>query len=630
MSLALGQSPHQGEPFPEKVVRFRLWQRLEHWLLAASFMGLLVTGLPQKFDQTEASLWVVNALGGIDNVRSLHRVLASVFAAESVLYMGEVGLDLFRRRFRPSMVITLQDFRDAFNMLRYSVGLIPERPQFDRYDYRQKFEYWGIVFGAVIMIATGLVLWFPTYATQALPGQLVPAAKEMHSGEALLALLVIVIWHFYDVVLSPSVFPLDTAMVTGFISRERLHEEHPREYMRLVQSRALAAAQAAGQQPRLPPAWGGPAPASLAGVVRRRLHLRVMLLVAIGMAGVVAALTVSAILPVNQSIDRTLDERRALARITALQVDFVVQQGMQTLEGATLSEGFDMGDADPGAEQRALRRALTGSVFSRVYLTDARGQVVGTEPPVDSMSGLDFAAFSPEAKLVLEGGRSSVSGLSSAVSDGAPVVSLVAPVLDSGGAAAGLIAGDISLGGSALIDIVRPGALGSTGYAQIVDSRGNVLASTREGQLLARSDHEGQIASLIEQGRTTSGTCHDCHGPAGREERRTDVMAFAPLDAAPWGVLIRQSEDEALAPARELRERVVMFGVPAFIVVLLLAWVTARSVLRPIGVLTTAAHRIAAGDLSQPVPALGKDEGGGLARAFETMRLRLKQSMEGS
>jgi signal transduction histidine kinase len=106
-------------------------------------------------------------------------------------------------------------------------------------------------------------------------------------------------------------------------------------------------------------------------------------------------------------------------------------------------------------------------------------------------------------------------------------------------------------------------------------------------------------------------------------------MAFAPLDTAPWAVLIRQSEREALAPARSLRQRALLFGVPAFLVALLFAWVTARSVLRPIGVLTTAARRIAAGDLSQPVPDLGKDEVGGLARTFEAMRLRLKQSLEG-
>jgi signal transduction histidine kinase len=353
-----------------------------------------------------------------------------------------------------------------------------------------------------------------------------------------------------------------------------------------------------------------------------------MILVAIGMAGVLIALTVSALVPVNQSIDRTLDERRGLAVITARQADYVVRQGLQVLEEATLSEGFDPGDADPAPERIALRRALSNSVFSRVYLTDASGETMWTEPPLDSMLGLDFTAFSPDARLVLNNMKPSVSGLSSAVADGEPVVTIVAPVSNGGGSAIGLIAGDIALGGNDLAEIVQPAALGDTGYAQIVDSRGNVLASTRPDQLMERSDHEGQIASLIEEGRAASGTCHECHGAAGQQERQTDVMAFAPLDTAPWAVLIRQSEAEALAPARTLRQRALLFGVPAFLVALLFAWVTARSVLRPIGVLTGAARRIAAGDLSQPVPDLGKDEVGGLARTFEVMRLRLRQSLE--
>ncbi|MDP2675634.1 MAG: cache domain-containing protein, partial [Dehalococcoidia bacterium] len=491
---------------------------------------------------------------------------------------------------------------------------------------------------ASIDAVTGLTLWFPTYVAQLLPGQLVPAAKEMHSGEALLALLVIVVWHFYDVALSPSVFPLDTGMITGVISRERLHEEHPREYTRLA--RAADAARLAEGAPRQLPPPGGPLAAGprtggyspeapWAGVVRRRLHLRVMILVAIGMAGVLVALTMSALLPVNRSIDRTLDERRGLALITARQADFVVRQGLQVLEEAALSEGFDLRDPDPAPERSALRRALSSSVFSRVYLTNAEGDVLWTEPPLDSMRGLNFAAFSSDARLVLNNRKPSVSGLSSAVADGGPVVSIVAPVADAGGSAIGLIAGDISLDGSELAEIVQPVALGETGYAQIVDSRGNVLASTRPEQLLERSDHEGQIASLIDEGRATSGTCHECHGAAGQQERKTDVMAFAPLNTAPWAVLIRQSEKEALAPARALRQRALLFGVPAFLVALLFAWVTARSVLRPIGVLTTAARRIAGGDLSQPVPDLGKDEVGGLARTFEAMRVRLKQSLEG-
>src|SRR3990170_2255493 len=225
----LDQAAEQAREAPrvEKYVRFNAWQRFEHWLLAACFVALVLTGLPQKFDDAALSVRIINALGGIDSARFLHRILASIFVSLSLAHAAEIGLSILSRRFRPTMVITFQDFRDAFDMLRYSVGLIPEKPQFDRYDFRQKYEYWGILFGALIMIATGLALWFPTYVTRLLPGELVPAAKEMHSGEALLAMLVVVVWHLYDVVLNPSVFPLDTAMITGKISRERIREEHP-------------------------------------------------------------------------------------------------------------------------------------------------------------------------------------------------------------------------------------------------------------------------------------------------------------------------------------------------------------------------------------------------------------------
>ncbi len=104
--------------------------------------------------------------------------------------------------------------------------------------------------------------------------------------------------------------------------------------------------------------------------------------------------------------------------------------------------------------------------------------------------------------------------------------------------------------------------------------------------------------------------------------------AFAPIASAPWGVLIRQSEGEALAPARQLEDRAVWFGVPAFFLALLFAWATVRSVVGPVNALTVAAQKVASGDLSQPVPNMGNDEIGRLARTFEGMRVRLKDALE--
>jgi cytochrome b subunit of formate dehydrogenase len=108
-----------------------------------------------------------------------------------------------------------------------------KHPQYDRYDYKQKFEYWGLVAGNIIMVATGFILFFPAETAAFLPGQIIPAAKVAHSNEGLMAFLVITIWHIFNAHLNPDVFPFDGSMFTGKISRERMLHEHPLELARI-------------------------------------------------------------------------------------------------------------------------------------------------------------------------------------------------------------------------------------------------------------------------------------------------------------------------------------------------------------------------------------------------------------
>jgi hypothetical protein len=82
---------------------------------------------------------------------------------------------------------------------------------------------------------TGLVLMFPEAFTRFLPGEVVYAAKAAHGLEALLAILSIVGWHMYNTHLAEGMFPVDTTIFTGKISMERMLEEHPLEYQRLVE-----------------------------------------------------------------------------------------------------------------------------------------------------------------------------------------------------------------------------------------------------------------------------------------------------------------------------------------------------------------------------------------------------------
>lgn len=218
---------------PDWITRFGLSQRVQHAVLVVGFVILVITGLPQKYSDWPLATWTISQLGGIDNARFVHRSAAVVFILLAGYHILELGWSAVRGRLRPTMVPNLKDAMDAMTTLRYSLGLVSSPPRFDRYEYRQKFEYWGVIFGTTLMVITGLILWFPAIATKGLPGELVPAAREAHGGEATLSLLTIVIWHLYSVLLSPGAFPGDLSIFTGRISRERMEEEHPLEYARL-------------------------------------------------------------------------------------------------------------------------------------------------------------------------------------------------------------------------------------------------------------------------------------------------------------------------------------------------------------------------------------------------------------
>jgi len=366
------------------------------------------------------------------------------------------------------------------------------------------------------------------------------------------------------------------------------------------------------------------------GVARRSLLWRVLLLVAIGMGAILGAFSASSLLAVNGSKDRMLEERRNLAEVTAGHVDYVVQQSLKSLDDVSFAEGFDLEDESLVAEQQALRRAYFGSIFSAgVYLTDGTGRVIVAEPSWADRTGVSIAER-PYVRVSLATGRPGVSGTIVSALDQGPAVSMVVPLKNRSGQIVGLLGGDIRVNDGQLSTIIRPSAVGETSYVQIVDDSGSILASTQLAQVLQQSDHADQMASLIRSRQSASRGCHSCHERAtgsGQNQGR-EVMAFAPVKSAPWGVLIRQAQDEALAPSEQLTQRAIWLGVPAFAVALLFAWATVRSIVRPVSALRLTADRLASGDLSQPVPAMGKDEIGGLARAFESMRVRLKYALE--
>ena len=227
--------PEQAAPVPASqpatLTRFSVWQRLEHALLLVSFTTLAVTGLPQKFAATPISQFVIGLFGGIESIRGVHRAAAIVLMALSIYHVVAVLYRVVVRRASLSMFPVIDDFKHFVHDVLFYLGRRKHRAYYGRYSYAEKVEYLAVVWGTLIMALTGFMMWNPIATAQLLPGETIPAAKVAHGGEALLAVLAIILWHFYNV----HIRHFNKSIFTGTLSREEMKHEHPAE-LALIES----------------------------------------------------------------------------------------------------------------------------------------------------------------------------------------------------------------------------------------------------------------------------------------------------------------------------------------------------------------------------------------------------------
>ena len=207
---------------PRIVVRMTRNQRIQHFLLFVSFFTLVITGFALKYPVAATRFIFVNEIG-----RSyLHRLAGCLMIVVSLYHIIYLAFYRDGRRMLMDMLPELKDATDMVDVFAYYLGFSARKPQFKRFNYAEKMEYWALVWGTFVMALTGLMAWFKVIFASAVPRWWIDVAITVHFYEAILATLAIIVWHFYQVILDPDTYPLNFAFLDGKMSVEHYQEEH--------------------------------------------------------------------------------------------------------------------------------------------------------------------------------------------------------------------------------------------------------------------------------------------------------------------------------------------------------------------------------------------------------------------
>ncbi len=352
------------------------------------------------------------------------------------------------------------------------------------------------------------------------------------------------------------------------------------------------------------------------------LGAKMALLVVIGCLSLIGLFGYLGTAALDENVQRTLHERVVLAQTTARHVDATLSIIESILTESATQDCWCDPERAPFALLNTSRRL--NFLASRVFLLDRAGRVLAANPPLTSTVSFDqFAALT----AALDGQPFAVSRYTRPLDSAGSSTIAVVPIYDEFGIVNYALLVSLNLTSPQLRTFTQPIGLGETGYMDLVDLSGTILASTRHTRVGAQSDHQESLVTLIRARRQTVSACHDCHTATTADVPVREVLAFAPLERAQWGVTVHQSEDEVFAAMRMLQTRIFILLIIAIAGALLLVYVTTRGVIAPVQALTAATRRIAEGDLETPLQTWGHDEIGVLARAFDAMRARLQDSM---
>ncbi len=223
------------------VVRFSRLNRALHVLMILSFITLSLTGMSLKFSYTGWAKVLSHFFGGFESAGFLHRFAAVVMIIVFITHLVDIAR-LRKKEFKSwkelllgdnSMVFNKKDWQDITGSLKWFIGKGP-RPEYGRWTYWEKFDYFAVFWGMCVIGSTGLILWFPEFFTNFFPGWFINVATIIHSDEALLATGFIFTVHFFNTHLRPEKFPMDIVIFSGRVPLQEFKLDRPAEYKEMV------------------------------------------------------------------------------------------------------------------------------------------------------------------------------------------------------------------------------------------------------------------------------------------------------------------------------------------------------------------------------------------------------------
>lgn len=331
---------------------------------------------------------------------------------------------------------------------------------------------------------------------------------------------------------------------------------------------------------------------------------------------------------IQKNIEDTLNKRLALAHLIRNNIDTIINENINRLYDISLSGSVDLHDNDFTPEREALANAYRYSIFTDgIFLMDTGGNVLLNYPQRIKDVSLNLLSIEPISRMIAMG-RPVVSNIYTIEPVKRKVLYILVPLRDKSGNYVGVVGGEIDPTNPLLTNLLRLRDIGGNTFVDIIDSNGVVVASSNPSRALTYCDYNNFFNSLITSKKERVTSCHQCHVKGTEREKSTNMMAFVPLEAAPWGVSIQEPEKDVFAPVVKLKWTLTALSIIFIGTAFILTFGISRSIVNPIRELTRATERIASGELLIPLFPQGGDEIGILGRSFESMRLKLVESIE--